>query len=139
PVTTEIVIKLTTTASAILITDIRTMALETFLPCTSLLRILFDMKYSTDNRTIFTLLKYTKDLALKSISLFLIVSCSMSEDSTIASSRAQENPTITPIVTGAERTSEYFPLLKGKNVGIVGNQTSVIHSTHLVDSLLAAK
>ncbi len=97
------------------------------------------MKYSTDKRSIFTLLKYTKDLALKSIFLFLIVSCSVTEDSTIASSRAQANTKLSRIIVGAERTTEYFPLLEGKKVGIVGNQTSMIHQTHIVDSLLSAK
>ena len=36
---------------------------------------------------------------------------------------------------GAERTSLYLPILKEKNVAIVGNQTSIIDNTHLVDSL----
>jgi len=37
---------------------------------------------------------------------------------------------------GAERTQEYLPLLKGKTVGIIANQTSTIGTTHLVDSLV---
>lgn len=37
--------------------------------------------------------------------------------------------------TGAEQTSKYLPYLKGKKIGIVSNQTSVIGKTHLVDSL----
>ena len=53
------------------------------------------------------------------------------------------------IVVGANRTEIYLPLLKGKRVGIVANQTSVIFKgdrqqetnyqdfTHLVDSLVA--
>jgi uncharacterized protein YbbC (DUF1343 family) len=41
------------------------------------------------------------------------------------------------IVLGAERTDTYLPLLKNKNVGVVGNQTSMIANTHLVDSLLS--
>ncbi len=41
------------------------------------------------------------------------------------------------VKTGAMRTELYLPLLKGKNVAIVANQTSMIGSTHLVDSLLA--
>ena len=40
-----------------------------------------------------------------------------------------------PIKTGAEQTGKYMHLLKGKRVGILGNQTSVIGKTHLVDSL----
>ena len=42
---------------------------------------------------------------------------------------------------GAERTAYYLPFLKGKKVGLVGNQTSIIPTetgnVHLVDTLLA--
>lgn len=38
---------------------------------------------------------------------------------------------------GTEKTEEYLPLLKGKSVGIIANQTSTIGTTHLVDSLVA--
>ena len=38
---------------------------------------------------------------------------------------------------GAELMDEYLPLLKGKRVAIVGNQTSVIDSTFLLDTLLS--
>jgi len=37
---------------------------------------------------------------------------------------------------GAERTDLYLPLLNGKNIGVVANHTSMIRSTHLVDSLI---
>lgn len=40
------------------------------------------------------------------------------------------------IKVGAEQTSEYLPLLKGKSVAIVANPSSMIQNTHLVDSLL---
>lgn len=45
------------------------------------------------------------------------------------------------IVVGAEQTSRYLPLLKGKRVGLVVNQTSTLthgksNSVHLVDHLL---
>lgn len=39
------------------------------------------------------------------------------------------------IITGAEQTPEYIPALRGKRVGLVVNQTSMIRKTHLVDSL----
>jgi uncharacterized protein YbbC (DUF1343 family) len=39
------------------------------------------------------------------------------------------------IKTGAEQTDKYLPLIKGKRVAIMANQTSVIGKTHLVDSL----
>lgn len=38
--------------------------------------------------------------------------------------------------SGAERTELYFKILKNKNIAIVANPTSVIGSTHLVDSLV---
>lgn len=46
------------------------------------------------------------------------------------------------IITGANRTEDYLPLIKDKKIGIVGNQTSIIKTengnyTHLVDSLLS--
>ncbi len=41
------------------------------------------------------------------------------------------------VKTGAEKTDEYLPLLAGKSVAIVGNQTSIIGKKHLVDSLLS--
>ena len=39
------------------------------------------------------------------------------------------------IRTGAEQTEQYLPLLKGKRVAIMANQTTIIGKTHLVDSL----
>ena len=39
------------------------------------------------------------------------------------------------IKTGAEQTEKYLPYLRGKRIAILGNQTSVIGKTHLVDSL----
>ncbi|MFT6335065.1 MAG: hypothetical protein ACI86M_002114 [Saprospiraceae bacterium] len=40
------------------------------------------------------------------------------------------------IIVGAQNVAEYHPLLEGKTVGMVVNQTSVIDGEHLVDSLL---
>ena len=40
------------------------------------------------------------------------------------------------IQPGAERLSIYLPLLKGKNIGVFANQTSMVGNTHLVDTLL---
>lgn len=39
------------------------------------------------------------------------------------------------IQTGAEQTDKYLPLLKGKRVAIMANQTTIIGKTHLVDTL----
>ena len=41
------------------------------------------------------------------------------------------------IVCGASRTDVYLPLLQNKKVGLVGNPSSRIGSTHLLDSLLS--
>lgn len=41
----------------------------------------------------------------------------------------------TKIRTGAEQTEKYLTLLKGKRIAILGNPTTVIGKTHLVDSL----
>ncbi len=40
------------------------------------------------------------------------------------------------VITGAERIDVWLPSLKGKAVAVFANQTSMIGSTHLVDSLL---
>jgi uncharacterized protein YbbC (DUF1343 family) len=41
------------------------------------------------------------------------------------------------ILVGAGRTDQYIPLIRGKRVAVVTNQTGMIGRTHLVDSLLA--
>jgi len=43
------------------------------------------------------------------------------------------------IIPGADQLEEYLPLLKGKKVGLMGNQTSVVANKHLVDVLLENK
>ena len=43
------------------------------------------------------------------------------------------------ITVGAERTDDYLPLLKGKNVALVVNQSSLVYGEHLVDALLSQK
>lgn len=41
------------------------------------------------------------------------------------------------LLTGADQTDKYLPLLEGKRVGLFVNHTSVIRQTHLTDSLLS--
>jgi uncharacterized protein YbbC (DUF1343 family) len=43
-----------------------------------------------------------------------------------------------PILTGADQTQKYFPLLRGKRIAVVANPTSQIAGIPLVDSLLHA-
>mgnify|MGYP001827561182 CR=1 FL=1 len=60
---------------------------------------------------------------------------------TVIIQASEEVVTKKPIVVAANRTEVYLPKLKGKSVGIIANQTSVIFKkdghTHLVDSLLS--
>lgn len=44
--------------------------------------------------------------------------------------------TSTKIIPAADRLDNYLPLLKGKSVGIFANHTSVVGTSHLVDTLL---
>lgn len=41
------------------------------------------------------------------------------------------------ILPGSYNTSQYINQLKGKNIGVVANHSSLINNTHLVDSLIA--
>ncbi|MEI6822839.1 MAG: DUF1343 domain-containing protein [Bacteroidota bacterium] len=57
--------------------------------------------------------------------------------------KAQEDVTSSKIIlssdikTGSEQTERYLPWIKGKNIAIVANQSTTIHNTNLVDSLLS--
>jgi uncharacterized protein YbbC (DUF1343 family) len=46
--------------------------------------------------------------------------------------------TFSQIITGAEQTERYFPLLQNKKVAVCFNQTSVTGNVHLVDTLKSA-
>ena len=49
------------------------------------------------------------------------------------------NITAQDIINGANQMEHYLPLLENKNIAIVANQTSMINSTHIVDTLLTKK
>lgn len=49
---------------------------------------------------------------------------------------SQKVEQVPSIITGAENIAEYLPVLQGKRVAMVVNQTSLIGNTHLVDTLL---
>ena len=102
------------------------------------------------------MLKYVKLLCLGSVLSFLINSCSvLSENETDKKTREKiEVSVIEPTpkelkeesivyqelnqpVLGAARMNLYIDSLKGKRVAIVGNQTSMIGKTHLVDTLMS--
>lgn len=54
---------------------------------------------------------------------------------TVAACTADKNDN--KVITGDERTGEYLPLIEGKNIAIVANQTSLVGNIHLVDTLLS--
>jgi len=74
--------------------------------------------------------------------VLILISCGSGNKSEDGSAKLEVTDSVEKeIVVGANRTSEYLPLLNGKRVGIVANQTSVIYKednsySHIVDSLL---
>jgi uncharacterized protein YbbC (DUF1343 family) len=73
-----------------------------------------------------------KLITLLSISLFA-ASCNAQIDSY---NQFGLEKTDAQIRTGAERTDQWLPLLKGKNIALVANHTALINTTHLLDSML---
>jgi uncharacterized protein YbbC (DUF1343 family) len=69
--------------------------------------------------------------------IFLSLKCNSAHPPKTIISEASRQDEIR-IITGAERTESYFPVLKGKKIGLIVNQTSMIGSVHLVDSLMRA-
>jgi uncharacterized protein YbbC (DUF1343 family) len=61
--------------------------------------------------------------------LAISISCNAQKTSTGTSASS------TGVITAAERTEVYLPLLKGKRVAVFANHTATIGKTHLVDSL----
>lgn len=72
-----------------------------------------------------------KILLLFAIILFNILNVNAQRDKKLILLEAED------AVVGASRTELYLPLLQNKNVGVVGNQTSIVNGTHLVDTLLS--
>lgn len=64
---------------------------------------------------------------------FLFVSAYSFDESAIIKEKIKAKK----IITGAEQTGKYLPLLKGKRVGILANPTTVVGETHLVDYLIS--
>lgn len=73
----------------------------------------------------------------KIYTLFFLVILSLNANAQGITQINNNIKTINDIHVGADRTQEYLPLLKGKSVAIIANQSSNIKNTHLVDSLLA--
>jgi uncharacterized protein YbbC (DUF1343 family) len=89
---------------------------------------------------------------MKTFLLALTLTATLCLNSNCVNSTSQKSPTVTDgdslntvhgtakekiPVTGADQISEYISYLKGKKVGILVNQTSIIGSKPIVDSLVA--
>lgn len=71
--------------------------------------------------------------------LLVFISVLPGRTQVVIRSKSNVEKTDADIRTGAKRTEVYLPMLEGKNVAVVANQTSLINQTHLVDSLVALK
>ncbi|HVK97603.1 MAG TPA: DUF1343 domain-containing protein, partial [Flavisolibacter sp.] len=78
------------------------------------------------------MIRSTLILVLLFIAFF---SCSVRKSATTPLTFADAARKNGDIKTGADQTEKYLPLLRGKRVAILGNKTSIIGRTHLVDSL----
>ena len=47
-----------------------------------------------------------------------------------------QSSSLQPLKTGAQQTNQYLPILQGKRLALIVNQTSTIGDTHLVDTLV---
>jgi uncharacterized protein YbbC (DUF1343 family) len=55
----------------------------------------------------------------------------------LTNSAFSQNPERTAIKCGADQTELYLPVLRGKSVAVMANQTSMVGKSHLVDTLLS--
>ena len=135
-------------------TDMRTIGLETFLSCDLFFTRRLDMKNSKDTTILFLFQKYGKVLCLETILVFLLISCSqkVKGESSISGTiiiredslridnakmylfQSPKNP-----ILGIDRLHLFVDSLVGKRIAVVANQTSMVKSLHLVDTLLALK
>ena len=72
---------------------------------------------------------------MRAILLLLLSGCLLACQADIES--ASDTVPVAPLQTGAEQLTQYLPLLQGKRVGLLVNQTSRVGDQHLVDVLLA--
>ena len=70
------------------------------------------------------------------LTLTSVAGCQSSGTTTTETPEVTAEPDL-PILPAAYQLEEYLPLLQGQRVTLVVNQTSLIGTTHLVDSLLA--
>ena len=81
-----------------------------------------------------------KTSILLSIALLCVscMSCQVRKSSKLTEKQSKNEINVGKIIPGADNLSAYLPLLKGKKVGLMGNQTTIVgeQKEHLVDVLL---
>ncbi|MBX2951960.1 MAG: DUF1343 domain-containing protein [Leadbetterella sp.] len=75
-----------------------------------------------------------RNTSLFFLTLLVISTLSCTAQNASSGKTAKDTP---EIMTGAEQTEKYVPYLKGKRVGLVANQSSIIVQNNIVDSLLS--
>lgn len=68
--------------------------------------------------------------------VFVQTNQAQSNNKNVKTSPKQSTSKNATILTGADQTAQYLPLLKGKRIAVFANQTSMIGNTHLIDVLL---
>src|SRR5688572_15554602 len=76
---------------------------------------------------------------MKTVALLFFTAITVAACGQVLTHSVSQETNVKAVVTGAEQTKEYLPLHAGKNIAVVANQTSLIGSTHLVDSLVSLK
>lgn len=79
-------------------------------------------------------MKNTFLISFISVGIILLFACNKKQ---VASKYTVATTPKTEIITGADQIAAYLPLLKGKRVGMLVNQTSIIGKKASVDSLLS--
>ena len=71
-----------------------------------------------------------KSLIVLALVLFTFHAC-------LQNVQPETNEPVSGLITGADQTEAYLPLLKGKKIALVANHSSLIGDSHLADTLLA--
>ncbi len=71
------------------------------------------------------------------LGFFLFPACASGHEPAVKAEPAvsEETQAVPEVQTGAERLTEYLPLLEKKRVAVIANQTSLVKGVHLVDTL----
>ena len=85
-------------------------------------------------------MKFYKSLLLALITIMIVPAWTCTDGHTRAKvDKSESTKPATAVVVGAERTSEYLTLLKGKRIALLSNQTGVVgekHDKHTLDLML---